>query len=268
MRASPWRLIATGAFTHPIERWREGHSGNRRQAKKPAEQAAVRSGIWVACTTYSGDRQAEFRSEHSQTCFNMPSRSVSWPGMAPSWGLPVKTRRRAGLPHESAKASTSISKGAHGVVGASVGHEIRRAAARLPRHRSASWRLAPTDVLDPWSTLPTSVHHAQARAPSAGFYVPRLFDLEKIATVFPRRRTCLFHPGRRDVRVIVENSRVSDQQARCFPNIARRWKQSCPIQARSSGGHPRDRATDYASNRPVKTLVRLPYVLSAGERRA
>ena len=79
-------------------------------------------------------------------------------------------------------------------------------------------------------------------------YVQRLHDLERVATSFPGVERAFAVQAGREVRVVVENSRVSDQEARLLSkDIARKVEAELayPGQVRVSVIRE-TRATDYA----------------------
>jgi len=79
-------------------------------------------------------------------------------------------------------------------------------------------------------------------------YVQRLTDLERIATSFAGVERAFAIQAGREVRVIVENSKVTDQQARMLSkDIARKCRIRIDVSWPGEGRRHREtRATDYA----------------------
>ena len=73
-------------------------------------------------------------------------------------------------------------------------------------------------------------------------YVQRLGDLEKIATQLRRRREAFAIQAGREVRVLVENSQVTDEQARLLSkDIARKVEAELALSGADQGRRdPRD----------------------------
>jgi ribonuclease Y len=170
--------------------------------------------------------------------------------MAAELNLPVKTARRAGLLHDIGKALDQETEGAHAVVGASVARkygEPPRVCHAIEAHHGD---LPATDVMDHVIDAANvlSSQRPGARRDLLESYVQRLGDLERIATSFPGVERAFAIQAGREVRVIVENSHVTDQQARLLSkDIARKVEAELtyPGQVRVSVIRE-TRATDYA----------------------
>jgi ribonuclease Y len=170
--------------------------------------------------------------------------------MAAELGLPVKLARRAGLLHDIGKAIDQEAEGSHAVIGAQTARKYGEAPRVIHAIEAHHGDVAPTDVLahlvDAANVL--SGQRPGARREMLETYVQRLHDLEKIATSFPGVERAFAIQSGKEVRVIVENSRVSDDQARLLSkDIARRVEAelSYPGQVRVAVIRE-TRATDYA----------------------
>ncbi|HVZ74873.1 MAG TPA: ribonuclease Y [Polyangia bacterium] len=170
--------------------------------------------------------------------------------MAAELNLPVKTARRAGLLHDIGKAVDQETEGAHALVGAAVARkygEPPRVCHAIETHHGD---LPATDVMDHVLDAANVLSSARpgARREMLESYVQRLAELERIATSFPGVERAFAIQAGREVRVIVENSRVTDQQARMLSkDIARKVEAELtyPGQVRVSVIRE-TRATDYA----------------------
>jgi ribonuclease Y len=248
------RLIADGRI-HPtrIEEMVEKATQEiDQQCKEAGEQAAFDLGLGrmhPELVRLIG--KLKFRSSNAQNLLQHAIEVGFLAGaMAAELGLPVKTARRAGLLHDIGKAIDQEIEGAHGVVGASVAKkygEPPRVCHAIEAHHGD---VAPTDVLDHLVDAANvlSSQRPGARREMLESYVQRLFDLEKIATSFPGVERAFAIQAGREVRVIVENSRVSDQQARLLSkDIARRVEAELSYPGQIKVAVIREtRATDYA----------------------
>jgi ribonucrease Y len=170
--------------------------------------------------------------------------------MAAELGLPVKTARRAGLLHDLGKAIDQEAEGPHAVIGASVARkfgEPPRVCHAIEAHHGD---VPPTDVMDHLVDAANvlSEQRPGARREMLESYVQRLSDLERIATSFPGVERAFAIQAGREVRVIVENSRVTDQQARLLSkDIARKVEAELTYPGQVKVAVIREtRATDYA----------------------
>jgi len=170
--------------------------------------------------------------------------------MAAELNLPVKTARRAGLLHDIGKAIDQEVEGAHAVVGAGVARKLGEPPRVCHAIEAHHGDVAATDVMDHLVDAANvlSSQRPGARREMLETYVQRLTDLERIATSFAGVERAFAIQAGREVRVIVENSRVTDQQARALSkDIARRVEAELTYPGQVKVAVIREtRATDYA----------------------
>jgi ribonuclease Y len=170
--------------------------------------------------------------------------------MAAELNLPVKTARRAGLLHDIGKALDQEVEGSHAVIGASVARKLGEPPRVCHAIEAHHGDVPPTDVMDHIVDAANvlSGQRPGARREMLESYVQRLGDLERIATSFAGVERAFAIQAGREVRVIVENSRVTDQQARLLSkDIARRVEAELTYPGQVKVAVIREtRATDYA----------------------
>ena len=194
----------------------------------------------------------KFRSSNAQSLLQHSVEVGFLAGaIAGELGYPVKVARRAGLLHDIGNAVDQENEGSHAAVGATVARrcgEPPRVCHAIEVHHGGAE--GATDVLDhivdAANTL--SSQRPGARREMLASYVQRLVDLEKIAASFQGVDRAFAIQMGREVRVLVENSQVSDEQARALSrDIARRVESELAYPGQIRVAVIREtRATDYA----------------------
>jgi ribonuclease Y len=135
--------------------------------------------------------------------------------MAGELGQNIKQARRAGLLHDIGKAVEHSEEGPHAVVGAALakkyGEAPRVCQAIGAHHEDVPQESVLDHVVDAANRL--SGQRPGARRETMAQYVQRLYDLEKMAKSFQGVEKAYALQMGREVRVIVENSVTSDDQA-------------------------------------------------------
>jgi ribonuclease Y len=135
--------------------------------------------------------------------------------MAAELGINVKQARRAGLLHDIGKALTHEQDGSHALIGAEIAkrcgeHEIVRNAIAAhhneePQNSVIAHLVIAGDAL--------SGARPGARREILGTYIRRLEDLERISLGFEGVEKSYAVQAGREIRVMVENHKVNDDQA-------------------------------------------------------
>jgi ribonuclease Y len=135
--------------------------------------------------------------------------------MAAELGQDVKKARRAGLLHDIGKALTHEMDGSHAVIGADLCAKYGEAADIVHAVRAHHEDIKPENWLDFLVIGADAISGARpgARREQLDNYVRRLTDLERIANNFPGVERSFAIAAGRELRVMVENSRVTDEQA-------------------------------------------------------
>jgi ribonucrease Y len=248
------RLIADGRI-HPtrIEEMVEKATAEiDQQCRDAGEQAAFDLGLpRLHPELIKLVGKLKFRSSNAQNLLQHSIEVGFLAGaMAAELDLPVKTARRAGLLHDIGKAIEQEAEGSHAAVGAAAarrfGEPPRVVQAIAAHHGEVPAGDVLDHIVDAANVL--SGQRPGARREALESYVQRLNDLERVATGFPGVERAFAIQAGREIRVLVENSRVSDQEARLLSkDIARKVEAelSYPGQVRVAVIRE-TRATDYA----------------------
>jgi ribonuclease Y len=135
--------------------------------------------------------------------------------IAAELGLPVKQARRAGLLHDIGKAVTHEVEGSHAVIGANLakkyGESPKIVHAIAAHHEDEE----PNTVLAVIVQAADALSGARpgARREIMESYVQRLEDLENIATSFDGVEKSFAIQAGREVRVMVESAKITDESA-------------------------------------------------------
>jgi ribonucrease Y len=132
--------------------------------------------------------------------------------MASELGLNVKQAKRAGLLHDIGKAVDHEVEGPHATIGADLAKRFGEAARVIHAIAAHHEDVAPETVLDVLVQAADTLSGARpgARKEMLETYVKRLEDLEKIAQSFEGIGKSYAIQAGREIRIIVESEKVSD----------------------------------------------------------
>ncbi|MBF0493149.1 MAG: ribonuclease Y [Deltaproteobacteria bacterium] len=135
--------------------------------------------------------------------------------MAAELGINEKMARRAGLLHDIGKAVSHEVEGSHAIIGADIakkyGEDPRVVHAIAAHHEDVPQETALAHIVDAADAL--SGARPGARSEVLESYVKRVEELEKIATSFPGVNKAFAIQAGREIRVLVENDKISDDKA-------------------------------------------------------
>ncbi|MFO1520368.1 MAG: ribonuclease Y [bacterium] len=145
--------------------------------------------------------------------------------MAAELGMNEKMARRAGLLHDIGKSVSHEVEGSHAIIGADLakkyGEDPRVVHAIAAHHEDVPQETALAHLVDAADAL--SGARPGARSEVLESYIKRVEDLEKIATSFPGVGKVYAIQAGRELRVMVENETITDDQASMLSHdIARR----------------------------------------------
>ena len=248
------RLIADGRI-HPtrIEEMVEKATEEvEQQCKEAGDQAAFDLGIGRLHPDLSRlVGKLKFRAGSGQ---NLLAHSVEVGFLsgviAGELGYPVKTARRAGLLHDIGCCAEQEIEGSHAQAGAVLARKYGEPPKIVHAIECHHGEAAAEDVLDHIVDAANVLANQRpgAKRETLETYVQRLADLEKIAGSFDGVERAFAIQAGHEVRVLVENSKVTDDQARILSkDIARKVEAhlAYPGQIRVSVVRE-TRAVDYA----------------------
>ncbi len=158
----------------------------------------------------------KFRSSYAQNLLQHSVEVGYLAGvLAAELGLNVKQARRAGLFHDIGKAVDHEQEGPHATVGAQLakkfGESPRVCQAIAAHHEDVPQADVLDHIVDAANRL--SGQRPGARREQLDAYVKRLYELEKLAKSYNGVEKAFAIQAGREVRVIVENSIITDEQA-------------------------------------------------------
>lgn len=174
----------------------------------------------------------KYRSYQGQNALNQALEVANIAGLlAGEMGVNVKIARRAGLLHNIGKAIDHTAEGSYAFVGADfakkynesedVCHAIRAHDEEEKPHSILAWIVHAAFIL--------SSSRPGARRPQMDSFIHRLEDLESIGNSFDGVLKTLALQAGKDVRVLVESSKVTDDQAVMLSrDIARKIEREMP----------------------------------------
>jgi ribonucrease Y len=223
------RLIADGRI-HPTrieEMVRKATDEVEQQCKEAGDQAAFDLGIGRLHPDL-GRLLGKLRFR-SGTAQNLLQHSIEVGFLAGSIageiGYPVKVARRAGLLHDIGCGVDQEVEGSHAVAGAVMARKFGESAKICHAIEAHHGEVPAEDVLDHIVDAANVLANQRpgARRESLESYVQRLDDLERVAASFAGVERAFAIQAGREVRVLVENSKVTDEQARVLSkDIARK----------------------------------------------
>jgi ribonuclease Y len=158
----------------------------------------------------------KFRSSYAQNLLQHSIEVGFLAGiMAGELGFNVKQARRAGLLHDIGKAVDHELEGSHAIVGATLAKKYGEAPKVSHAIEAHHGEVAQDSVLD---HIVDAANRLSGQRPGARrelleSYVRRLHDIEKIATGYGGVERAFAIQAGRELRVLVENSAVNDEQA-------------------------------------------------------
>ncbi|MCS6913808.1 MAG: ribonuclease Y [Myxococcales bacterium] len=222
------------------------------QCKEAGEQAIFDLGIHkMHPELVRAVGRLKFRTSGGQNLLQH-SIEVAWlaGAMAAELGLNVKLARRAGLLHDIGRTVDQEAEGSHAAAGAALckkhGEQPRVCEAVAAHHGNGAARSILDHLVHAANLL--STQRPGARREVLESYIQRLHALEKLCSSFPGVERAYAIQAGREVRVFVQNDKVSDDQVALLSReIARRIEEEATYPGQIRVCVIREsRSTDYA----------------------
>jgi ribonuclease Y len=158
----------------------------------------------------------KFRTSFSQNVYQHSLEVAFLCGiMASELGVNVKQAKRAGLLHDIGKAVDHEVEGPHGKIGAELARKYGESPVIVHAISAHHEEEKPDSILDILVEAADALSGARpgARREMLETYVKRLEDLEKIAQAFPGVEKSYAIQAGREIRVIVQPERISDEDS-------------------------------------------------------
>ena len=158
----------------------------------------------------------KYRYSFSQNVLKHSLETAYFMGMiAAELGLDEQKARRIGLLHDIGKAVDHEVEGSHAAIGADI---LRRNGEDPDVINAVAAHHGEVDPASPYAVLVTacdtlSASRPGARSETTELYLKRLTQLEEIANSFDGVETCFALQAGREIRVIVEPEKISDEQS-------------------------------------------------------
>lgn len=149
--------------------------------------------------------------------------------MAAELGIDVVAAKRAGLLHDIGKAVNHEIEGAHAIVGAEIVQRYGESADVVNGVASHHGEVPHTGLLGILVSAADAISASRpgARSETVMTYIKRVEDLERIGMSFPGVEKCFALQAGRELRVMVQPTSVTDEQAYSLArNIARKVEDS------------------------------------------
>ncbi len=218
-RLSLERLISDGRI-HP-SRIEEVVEKTRKQVNKITREAGEQAAFELGLTGLHPEILAtlgrlKYRTSYGQNQWSHVIEVGFLCGlMASELGLNVKLARRCGLLHDIGKAMDHDQEGSHAIIGANFIKKYGEKDIIVNAVAAHHDEVKPTSVFAHLVMAGDALSGARpgARREILEGYIKRLEDLERISKSFKGVSECFAIQAGREIRVVVENERVTDDEA-------------------------------------------------------